>query len=82
VAVLVAALRSLSITPSDLAGIEADLQGDLAALPMRRLGLDSLGSMEFCIHLELDHDVVITPADLLRMQTVQELIAHLRPQDP
>ncbi|EDY38546.1 hypothetical protein CPCC7001_1425 [Cyanobium sp. PCC 7001] len=82
VARLMSALQALSIPPSDLGAIETDLQGDLASIPMQRLGLDSLGSMELCIHLELDHGVVITPADLLGMQTVQELIARLRPQDP
>lgn len=35
--------------------------------------LDSLGSMEFCIHLELETGLVVTPEDLIRARTTTRL---------
>jgi hypothetical protein len=49
----------------------------LEQLPLARLGLDSLGRMEFCIHLELDHGVPLTPDRLLAMGELGELLAFL-----
>ncbi len=74
------ALRSLSLPPQDLEGLEAELRRDHASLPIEHLGLDSLGRMEFCIHLELDHGVVITPETLITLKTVAALIESIQAQ--
>lgn len=77
-ALIAGALESLSLPPPNLAELQAELLSHHAAMPLLRLGLDSLGRMEFCIHLELDHGVVITPETLLTIDTVEELIQLIR----
>ncbi|MCP9887547.1 acyl carrier protein [Cyanobium sp. ATX 6A2] len=66
--------------PPNLEGLEAELRQHHATLPIERFGLDSLGRMEFCIHLELDHGVVITPETLITMESVEALIQSIRAQ--
>jgi hypothetical protein len=61
---LLAALSSISLPPSDLDQVAAMLRDDPAALSLADLGLDSLGSLEMCIALELNHGLLLTP-DLL-----------------
>lgn len=77
-ALIAGALGSLSLPPPNLEELEAELLCHHTTMPLMRLGLDSLGRMEFCIHLELDHGVVITPETLLTIDTVEELIQLIR----
>jgi large subunit ribosomal protein L1 len=49
-------------------------------MPISELGLDSLGAMELCIHLELEHGLHVTPADLVMMRSTEQLLAMLRQQ--
>ena len=82
---LLSALGALSVPPPGLAELQQRLSpaaADGPALPLEpwplaRLGLDSLGRMEFCIHLELDHGVPLTPDRLLAMGELGELLAFL-----
>ena len=61
-------------------GAGLPLSPALAQFPLARLGLDSLGRTEFCIHLELDHGVPLTPDRLAAMQALGELLAFLSGQ--
>jgi hypothetical protein len=82
------ALAAISVPPPGLAAFQARLEAEpsrpgqplspsLEQYPLASLGLDSLGRMEFCIHLELDHGVPLTPDRLAAMQGLGELIAFL-----
>ncbi len=83
VVLLVSALAALSVPPPGLAHIQTRLEAATAGpapleqLPLAHLGLDSLGRMEFCIHLELDHGVPLTPDRLMAMGELGELLAFL-----
>jgi acyl carrier protein len=48
---------------------------DIASLDM-----DSLGRMEFSIAVEIETGVSLTPDDLLRYQTINQLVALFRDQ--
>jgi hypothetical protein len=82
---LLSALAALSVPPPGLAELQHRLSAaaadgpalPLEPLPLAQLGLDSLGRMEFCIHLELDHGVPLTPDRLLAMDELGELLAFL-----
>ncbi len=71
---VISALAGLSVPPSDLPGIQARLLAGEDSDLVDVLGLDSLGAMEFCIHLELEAALVVTPEDLLVTRTTQSLL--------
>lgn len=86
--VLRSALAAITVPPPGLADLQARLEDEapgpglplspaLEQFPLASLGLDSLGRMEFCIHLELDHGVPLTPDRLAVMQGLGELLAFL-----
>lgn len=78
VAIVVQVLACLSLPPSDLDQLPARLVETGADQPIEALGLDSLGSMEFCIELELGHGILLSPEELLEMQTTQKLLLWLQ----
>ena len=60
----------------------ADPPEPLQHFPVAGLGLDSLGRMEFCIQLELDHGVPLTPDRLLAMHELGELLTFIASAAP
>lgn len=95
--VLISGLEAISVPPPELHDLRALLDdspdpvsapgGDrpLHTLPLQSLGLDSLGRMEFCIQLEIDHGVPLTPDQLVEMSDLGELLAFIeasQPSDP
>lgn len=92
-AVLLSALAAVTVPPSGLASLRQRLVADswlpgadppdpLQRFPLASLGLDSLGRMEFCIQLELDHGVPLTPDRLLAMQELGELLTFIASGQP
>jgi len=81
--VLIDGLRAQSVPCPALDALVDRLGTDARAIPLGDLDFDSLGLMEFCIHLELDHGVPITPDDVLEMTLVGQLLdaitAHQAP---
>lgn len=73
-AIVARALESLSVPPADLGQIEANLVAGAGALPLENLGLDSLGTMEFCIHLELEFGLVLHPEELVSARSAEDLL--------
>jgi acyl carrier protein len=45
--------------------------------PLVDLGMDSLGTMEFCISLEINGVYVITPEELFTLNTLNELVKRI-----
>jgi hypothetical protein len=80
VSALVDALRALSVPPGNLDAITESLRLRSPVMPISELGLDSLGAMELCIHLELEHGLQVTPADLVMMRSTEQLLVMLRQQ--
>lgn len=78
--IIIQGLRALSLPPGELPQIEIGLENVDASMTMQGLALDSLGGMEFCISLELDHGIVVTPENLATFQTVDQLREHIRAQ--
>lgn len=72
-------LGQLSIPPSSIrqqACLQQLRQGDSSDSPVKPvdlLALDSMGLIELCIFLELDHRIVISPIDLGSMSSLKEL---------
>lgn len=52
----------------------ARLRRQAETMELVELGFESLGLMEFCLHLELDHGVPLTPDDVLELAAVSELL--------
>ena len=73
--IVISALASLSAPPIDLAMIRKKITESPSSVSSQEMGLDSLGAMEFCIHLELDCDVVISPEDLLGVENAGLLMS-------
>lgn len=71
---------ALSVPPGNLDAITESLRLRSTVMPISELGLDSLGAMELCIHLELQHGLQVTPADLVMMRSTEQLLAMLRQQ--
>lgn len=78
IGLLMQALSALSTPPDDLDGLEARLRAAPVSVPLADLCLDSLGAMEFCIHLELEAGVVVTPDDLVLCASADQLLMLLR----
>jgi acyl carrier protein len=74
VAQLVAALTVISLPPSDLDQLASQLRREPARLSLIDLGLDSLGRLEACIALELEHGVLITPESVAPLQDAEQLL--------
>lgn len=74
---LLAALASISLPPSDLERVSELLRRDPASLSLADLGLDSLGSLEMCIALELEHGVLITPETLGGLRDAGQLLRRI-----
>ena len=74
VAQLVAALTVISLPPSDLDQLASQLRHEPARLSLIDLGLDSLGRLEACIALELEHGVLITPESVAPLQDAEQLL--------
>ncbi|MFM7549846.1 MAG: hypothetical protein ACKO8I_13460 [Cyanobacteriota bacterium] len=77
VALLLAALGSISVPPPDLAQLEVALQADPAQLTLVDLGLDSLSRIEACINLEIDHGVLITPETVASLHSADQLLRSI-----
>lgn len=81
-AVVLSALAAVTVPPSGLAALRAGTLPALQRFPLAGLGLDSLGRMEFCIQLELDHGVPLTPDRLLAMESVGDLLTFIASPPP
>ncbi|MEB3321724.1 MAG: hypothetical protein VKI81_02760 [Synechococcaceae cyanobacterium] len=77
VAVLLAALASITQPPPRLEELEQRLRSHPEQITLRDLGLDSLGMMEFCISLELDHATFLTPEVLGGMHSADQILRVL-----
>jgi acyl carrier protein len=75
---LLQALSALSTPPDDLVGLEARLRTDEGSVLLAELRLDSLGAMEFCIHLELESGVIVTPEELILCGSAEQLLSLVR----
>lgn len=79
--VLLSALAAITVPPPGLAVLQARLADGQGlppeGIPLADLGLDSLGRMEFCIQLELDHGVPLTPDRLAAMDDLGALLAFI-----
>ncbi|MCP9928328.1 acyl carrier protein [Cyanobium sp. CH-040] len=79
---LVDSLLAQSVPGADIDAVIAQLRSQAETMALEELGLESLGLMEVCLHLELDHGVPLTPDDVLLMKSVRELLdaisAHQR----
>lgn len=76
-AVVLSALAAVTVPPSGLVALRGGTLPSLQRFPLAALGLDSLGRMEFCIRLELDHGVPLTPDRLVAMQELEELLRFI-----
>jgi acyl carrier protein len=77
VALLLTALASISVPPSDLDKLTLALHSEPARLTLEDLGLDSLGRMEACITLEIDHGVLITPEEMGSLYSADQLLCRI-----
>ncbi len=71
---LLTSLASISQPPPDLEGLAEILKRDPGRLSLAELGLDSLGRLEFCIALEIDQGVVITPEAMASLHGADQLL--------
>jgi len=87
-AVLLSALAAVTVQPRGLATLPERLVADtrlagadppdpLQHFLVAGLGLDSLGRTEFCVQLEFDHGVPLTPDRLLAMHELGELLTFI-----
>ena len=75
---VISALRAAADWRQSVPAVEqAILAGD-PAVPLDRLEFDSLAWMEFCISVELQSRLELTPADIASMQHVSEIEEWLR----
>ena len=81
-AVVLSALAAVTVPPSGLPALRAGTLPALQRFPLAGLGLDRLGRMEFCIQLELDHGVPLTPDRLLAMESVGDLLTFIASPPP
>jgi hypothetical protein len=77
-AMLISALRAAGNGIQPRRALEqAILAGDLT-LPLNELDFDSLAWMEFCISIEVQSRLELTPADIAPMQRLAEIEDWLR----
>jgi hypothetical protein len=77
ISMVVEALSALSIPPPSLHELQFRLQAGEEVGLVEGLGLDSLGAMEFCIHLELQAGLVVTPEELIGSGSTPKLLLLL-----
>lgn len=75
---VLAVLGSISQPPDRLESLEVLLRAEPQRLTLTDLGLDSLGLLEFCIGLEIDHGVVVSPERLVGVHSADQLLRLLR----
>lgn len=79
---LIDSLLAQSVPGSLIDQVISRLRADAEAMSLAELDFDSLGLMEVCLHLELDHGVPLTPDDVLQLTSVSDLLdaitAHQR----
>lgn len=78
VTVVLAVLASISQPPARLEDLGTLLRSEPERLTLADLGLDSLGLLEFCIGLEIDHGVVVSPERLVGVHSADQLLRLLR----
>ena len=78
VSVVLTVLGSISQPPERLEDLERLLRAKPQQLTLTDLGLDSLGLLEFCISLEIDHGVVVSPERLVGAHSADQLLRLLR----
>ena len=78
--ILINSLEEISLPPKDLDKIKQVLQNKNEEYSIDLLELDSLGTMEFCIAMELNHNIIITPEDIFLCAKVSELIKIIKNQ--
>ena len=78
--ILIDSMEEISLPPKDLDKIKQVLKKNKEEDSIEILELDSLGTMEFCIAIELNHNIVITPEDIFLCAKVSELIKIIKHQ--
>ena len=78
--ILIDSMEEISLPPKDLDKIKQVLKKNKEEDSIEILELDSLGTMEFCIAIELNHNIVITPEDIFLCEKVSELIKIIKNQ--
>ena len=74
ISIIISTLKEISLPPNDLNQIQQVLENNNGEDSIDILELDSLGSMEFCIALELNYDISISPEELFICKKVSDLI--------
>ncbi|MFM7267881.1 MAG: hypothetical protein ACKOZT_04745 [Cyanobium sp.] len=74
---LLDALASISVPSADLPALAEALRRDPASLSLADLGLDSLGRLEACIALEIEHGVLLTPEAVAPLQDAEQLLRRI-----
>ena len=80
ISILIDCLKEISLPPNDLNKIKQLLEKNNGEDSIDLLELDSLGTMEFCIAIELNHNIVITPEDVFLCDKVSDLIKIIKNQ--
>lgn len=71
------ALNAASIPGlSNHSGLMSFISGD-SDIKLSSVEMDSLGKMEFCIYIEINHGVSIVPDRLDEFETLDKLAAHI-----
>ena len=78
--ILIDSLEEISLPPKDLDKLKKVLKNNNEEDSIDLLELDSLGTMEFSIVMELNHNIVITPEDIFLCAKVSELIKIIKNQ--
>lgn len=74
ISIIISTLKEISLPPNDLNQIQQVLENNNGEDSIDILELDSLGSMEFCIALELNYAILISPEELFICKKVSDLI--------
>ena len=78
--ILIDSLEEISLPPKDLDKLKKVLKNNNEEDSIDLLELDSLGTMEFSIVMELNHNIIITPEDIFLCAKVSELIKIIKNQ--
>ena len=80
ISIIIYALEEISLPPNDLNQIKQKIKNNNGENSIDILELDSLGSMEFCIALELNHNILISPEELFLCNKVSDLLKIIKNQ--
>ena len=80
ISILIGALRETSLPPNNLNQIKEVIENNDGQDSIDILELDSLGSMELCIALELTYNILITPEELFLCTKVSDLMKIIKNQ--